>query len=95
MSATPNFDAFCAALAASPDHADWKDPLWALAYYEAQCVFDSYTTKDLASIFRDPESRGALADLSTPEAAEAHLADVLSWWDDETPFFEAVLEVCS
>ena len=103
MSATPNLDAFRAALAASPEHKGWTDPLWALAYYEAKCWFGLRTASDLAGVFRDPELRGALTDLSTPEAAEAYLANVrrnlalrgLSWRDHETPFFEAVLEACA
>ena len=90
MSATPTLDAFRAALAASPDHAGWTDPLWALAYYEAQCIFDSYTTKDLARALRDPAGCD-LRTYSDDESGELSLTDLVEGWDDETPCFESIL----
>lgn len=91
MSDTPNLDAFRAALAAS-EHKDWTDARWALAYHEAQVVFDSYTTKDLAQVFHGGH---LMADLSTDEKAEAYLLQIVEGWDDEESPFESILSSLS
>lgn len=88
MATTPMLDGFRAALAASPEHKGWDDALWALAYHESQVVFDSYTTKDLARVFRGGH---LLADLSTDEKAEAYLVQMFEGWDDEQNIYESIL----